>query len=250
MHRHECCWQGRSRAPRTRGGQSVSLVGYARPSRFGCSPHTRGSVEHWNASVDSVPTARWCSPHTRGSVGAALRGFQPVRRSAPRTRGGQSTDHQARNVVRPKCSPHTRGSVGGTSITKPSSSCIHCAPRTRGGQSGVQTSYSRSSLSSQCSPHTRGSVDCVGQSISRMSGVVLPAHAGVSRARRTPTGCPPLKVLPAHAGVSRSASSDWLACRDDAVLPAHAGVSRPSTASSGSRLGRAPRTRGGQSETA
>ena len=264
-----CTPPGRSSAPRTRGGQSMGF-----PRLWGfqeCSPHTRGSVDTEDpalrcvevlpahAGVSRLPSVLWlasheCSPHTRGSV---------VRSCL------------FAGSTRYPCSPHTRGSVVRSS-RQPDTR----APRTRGGQS---TSDARL-LGDRCSPHTRGSV-AAGRG-SRVCGVVLPAHAGVSRTSPTgrsgrgraprtrggqsgypdnlgyAAGCSPHTrgsvdlcagrrmghvVLPAHAGVSRTMRT-WPPS-ESAVLPAHAGVSRHHRGQTlPLRPWRAPRTRGGQSE--
>ena len=177
-------------APRTRGGQSLAALVLLCDEL--CSPHTRGSVV---VRMERGAQQVVLPAHAGVSRPADVVSARPPR--APRTRGGQSPSAGAASATI-SCSPHTRGSVGTVDDNGRYGSVLpaHAGVSRRGrGCTSVTANV--------CSPHTRGSVGGVGVDVGQervlpASGVspvavvpagVLPAHAGVSRARRS--SCPP-----------------------------------------------------------
>ena len=227
------------RAPRPRGGQSVTL---SFDQHFGlCSPPTRGSVGRVRTDAKMV---RVLPAHA--GVSRRIDAGTRTGPGAPRPRGGQSGWAAARAGIA-TCSPPTRGSVvrgagavrpaavlpahAGVSRTSTRSSCYSPrAPRPRGGQSDRPVFAGGGD---ECSPPTRGSVATQRDASTRVC--VLPAHhRAVLLATNGQFYCPP------------PGRSHWPLT---VVLPAHAGVSRCTSGSVWSRSC-APRPRGGQSKKA
>ncbi len=251
------------RAPRARGDGPYGLESLA--PKILCSPRTRG-WSHFQAGGDAVgevlpahagmvPSARcWrsrgrCAPRARGDGPRRSCGWVLQHPCSPRTRGWSLVPGAAVQLA--AVLPAHAGMVPGGRLDLPAP-CS--APRARG-DGPLQGQDVRPTL--MCSPRTRGwsrEPPCYGE-----DGSVLPAHAGMVPAPRSPPedamGAPrargdgPVAVLHAEAhGLCSPRTRGWSPgdlFADDRVfvLPAHAGMVPAPRSPPEDAMG-APRARG------